>query len=128
MKTAKSLPEAELEVMKALWHLEKPSGRAEIEGLLNQSKTWATQTILTMLSRLEKKGFVAVVRAGEGRGNLYSASVQKNDYLQSESKTVLDKLFGGSPKAFMASLLQSDRLSTNDIEELESYIRATALL
>ena len=54
----KRLPDAELEVMKALWQAKDPLTRAELEQAL-AGNGWAGTTLLTLLSRLEGKGYVA---------------------------------------------------------------------
>lgn len=57
------LPDAELEVMQALWRQEKypVSSAALMEELAG--RRWQTATLLKLLSRLEERGFV---EAGEG--------------------------------------------------------------
>lgn len=116
----KRLPDAELEIMKALWKLDKPATRAEIMENVNPEPKWAPTTVLSMLSRLGEKGFVVSEKAANG--NLYSARIARDDYLKNESQTVLDKLFDGSPKNFMTSLVQSNSLSDDDLLELRSYL------
>lgn len=120
MKELVRLPDAELEVMKALWQINRPAARVEIEEALKGQRQWAAQTIVSMLARLETKGFVHTKRVG--KGNLYSPAVKREDYLRTESTTLLEKLFDGSPKAFMAALMQNNALSSKDIEELENYL------
>ena len=64
------LPDAELEVMQALWRQEKypVSSAALMEELAG--RRWQTATLLKLLSRLEERGFVK--REKEGRNNLYT--------------------------------------------------------
>ena len=52
------LPDAELEVMKALWSLgDYPAHTGDIAQKLD--KSWKAPTLLKLLSRLEERGFVA---------------------------------------------------------------------
>lgn len=65
----KRLPDAELEVMKALWDAGRPLTRPELDGALCGHR-WAATTVLGLLSRLEGKGFLT--RRRQGRGYLYA--------------------------------------------------------
>ena len=70
--------------------------RSEIEDFMKRKKKLAPTTILTLLSRLEKKKFVSVKK--EGKANLYRALVTQEEYQQQEGKHVLEKLYGNSLK------------------------------
>ena len=113
----KRLPDAELEVMKVLWELGPDTSRSEVEGGL-ASFGWAANTVNTYLSRLADKGFVSVRR--EGKTNLYTPLVSREDYLSFDSRVVLDRLYG-SPKNFVAALAR-DGLERGELEELQALL------
>ena len=113
----KRLPDAELEVMKVLWELGPDTSRSEVEGGL-ASFGWAANTVNTYLSRLADKGFVSVRR--EGKTNLYTPLVSREDYLSFDSRAVLDRLYG-SPKNFVAALAR-DGLERGELEELQALL------
>ena len=50
------------------------------------------------------------------------ALVSRDAYLQSESRNVLTRVFGGSVKQFVAALNGGESLSTRDVEELSDYL------
>lgn len=120
-KRIQKLPDSELDVMIALWNGHQEMTRSEIEEFMNQKKKLAPTTILTLLSRLEKKNFVSVKK--EGKANLYSALVAQEEYQQQEGKHVLEKLYDNSLKNFVATLYQGKQIDQNDIEELESFLQ-----
>lgn len=120
-KRIQKLPDSELDVMIALWNGHQEMTRSEIEEFMNQKKKLAPTTILTLLSRLEKKNFVSVKK--EGKANLYSALVTQEEYQQQEGKHVLEKLYDNSLKNFVATLYQEKQIDQNDIEELESFLQ-----
>ncbi|MBM6668757.1 MAG: BlaI/MecI/CopY family transcriptional regulator [Lachnospiraceae bacterium] len=120
-KRIQKLPDSELDVMIALWNGHQEMTRSEIEEFMNQKKKLAPTTILTLLSRLEKKNFVSVKK--EGKANLYSALVTQEEYQQQEGKHVLEKLYDNSLKNFVATLYQGKQIDQNDIEELESFLQ-----
>lgn len=117
--TPKRLPDAELEVMKALWQAGEPLTRPELEARLVQHH-WASTTLLALLARLEAKGYVA--REKQGRGYLYRAALSRRDYLPVESRSALARLFEGSAKNLVAAMAESDALTDRDIAELEEYL------
>ena len=94
--------------------------RAEIESFVNRKKMLAPTTILSLLTRLEKKGFVSVRK--EGKSNLYTALVGQGAYQQQEGRTVLEKLYGNSLKNFVAALYQGKSVSGNQLKELEEFL------
>lgn len=115
------LPDSELDIMLVLWSQEPPMSRLEIERIVNQKKTLASTTILTLLSRLEKKQFVAVEK--RGKMNYYTPLVSCEEYRQNESRNVLEKLYGNSLKKFVASLYQGKEMNQENIQELSEFLR-----
>lgn len=57
-----------------------------------------------------------------GRGYLYTATLTRSEYLPAESKSVWQRLFGGSPRSFVAALAETDTLTDADIDELTAYL------
>ena len=54
------LPDAELEVMQAIWACEPPVARADIEEILYKTHPMAMTTLLTLLTRLGEKQFITI--------------------------------------------------------------------
>ncbi|MDO5346601.1 MAG: BlaI/MecI/CopY family transcriptional regulator [Lachnospiraceae bacterium] len=120
-KNVGRLPDSELDIMLVLWNHEPPMSRLEIEQIVNQKKALAATTILTLLSRLEKKQFVSVEK--KGKINYYTPLVSCEEYQQNESKNVLEKLYGNSLKKFVASLYQGKKMNQENIQELSEFLR-----
>ena len=118
------LPDAELEVMQALWGCEVPAARAAIEQHLPASHPMALTTLLTLLTRLSDKGFVAIQK--DGRKSLYTPLVSREDYLASQSRSFVENICGGSISAF-ASALCSSGLSKEDLAELRALLERSEL-
>lgn len=117
----KRLPDAELEVMKALWDAGRPLTRPELDGALCGHR-WAATTVLGLLSRLEGKGFLT--RRRQGRGYLYAPAVPREAYLAVEGRSALGRMFAGSAKNLVAALHECDALSRQEIDELSAYLEA----
>lgn len=115
----KRIPDAELDVMQAVWSLEPPVSRVEIENILNENYPLAPTTILTLLSRLVDRGFLSLEKSG--RSNQYTPTISRQDYIASQSRSFLDKLCGGDIGVF-ATALNDLRLSKDDKEELKKLL------
>ena len=74
-KTINRLPDSELDIMLVLWKYEPPMTRIEIERVVNEKKALAPTTILSLLTRLEKKNFVKVTK--QGKMNLYTPLISQ---------------------------------------------------
>ena len=116
----KRLPDSELEIMMIIWDFGKPVTRFEIETQMDQSRKLSPTTVLSFLSRLQEKGFLAVQKSG--KNNVYIALVEKEDYMQAESRSILKRVYKNSAKNFIAALYDGNSLSDEELKELEDYI------
>jgi predicted transcriptional regulator len=121
----KRLPDSELEIMMIIWELDKPVTRMEIESHMEGEKKLSPTTILSFLSRLEEKGFLAVEK--EGKNNVYIALVDREIYVQKESWNILKRLYQNSIKNFLTALFDSRELSERELMELEEFVREKRL-
>lgn len=116
----KKLPESEQEIMMIVWEYAEPVSRFQIEEKWNVEKNIAPSTILTLLTRLEKKGFIQKVR--NGKSNLYVPLVEKENYIGTVGKNMLDKMFQGSLAKFASSLYDGEKLSSKEVKQLQEFI------
>lgn len=116
----KRLPDSELELMMIIWELNKPVTRFEIEEKLGDERKLSPTTILSFLSRLQEKGFLAVEKAG--KNNVYIALVDQESYVQRESRNILKRLYQNSARHFLAALYDGEGLTDEELEELEEFI------
>ncbi len=119
MSDIKRLPDAELEVMQALWSLGGEGRSRELEAVIGEKHSMAITTLLTLLGRLENKAFVEVRK--EGRSGVYRALVSESEYLASQSRLFVERLCRGSMTAFAAALAGSG-ISDEDLEELRRLL------
>ena len=115
----KRLPDTELEVMKALWASGPDTPRAALERSLAPFG-WAANTINTYLTRLCDKGYLSARR--EGRSNFYTPLVSQEKYREFDSRSVLQRLYGGSLGSFVAALTAEKPLAQSEIDELRRYL------
>ena len=119
MTEIKKLPESEFEIMMAVW--EHP-GPVTSEVLLDRlNKTWKKSTLLNFLTRLCERGFLSCEK--QGKINVYTPLVAREDYIQWESAGFLKKVHLGSLTGLVASLYDGEAITKSDLEELENFIR-----
>ena len=123
-ETIRRLPDAELEVMQAIWACEPPVARADIEEILYKTHPMAMTTLLTLLTRLGEKQFITIEK--NGRRSYYTPCVSQEDYLASQSKTFVEKLCGGNLSTFAAALCSSG-LTKEELAELRDMLERGTL-
>lgn len=123
-RSIRRLPDSELELMQIIWQKEPPVSRTEIEESLKNDHALAATTILTLLTRLCEKGFLQIEK--QGRANLYTPLISQREYLASESRSLLDKLYGGSIKTFANALCDSG-ISKEELLELRKLLENNEL-
>jgi BlaI family penicillinase repressor len=119
-KIIKRLPDSELEIMMIIWESNEPVTSAYVSKKLKNKKKWKITSVLTFLSRLVEKGFVASTR--EGKINIYSAIIGEQEYLESEGRSFMEKLYGNSLTTFVSSLYKCNAINDADLAELRNFI------
>lgn len=108
------ITDSEYEIMNLLWEAGRPLSVAEIrQGL--KGTGWEATTIKTLIARLTEKGALTRSKAGV---YLYAPTLGREEYTASAADSLVNRLFRGSAKALVASLIGSKDLTEQDIEEL----------
>lgn len=113
------ISEAESQVMEVLWE-RAPQSAEDVAGALADRQPWQEATIKTLLNRLLKKRAVAAER--DGRRYLYRPLIGRGDYVLAESKSLLDRLYGGRVSALVAHFSQTEKLTKKDIADIRALI------
>ncbi len=114
------ISDAEHAVMEVLWE-EAPLAAADVAERVGPERSWSVRTVKTLLSRLLAKG--AIVHEEDGRRYLYRPAIAREDFLERESEKLLDRMFGGRVTPLVAHLAERNRLSPQDIEEIEALLK-----
>lgn len=117
----KKLSEAEFQVMKAIWVYEPPVTSSMVMGHLSGEKSWLIQSVVTLLSRLVKKGFLCSEKKSKER--LYYPLVSKEDYLQFETGNFIKQYHENSFISLLSTLHQDKELTDEDLDDLQEWIR-----
>ena len=114
-----SISEAESRVMEALWRA-APQSSEEIVAAVQQESDWHEKTIRTLLGRLVAKG--AANAAKDGRRYLYSPRLTREQWQSLESRSLLDRVFGGKLSPLLAHFSEHEKLGVKDIAELRKLL------
>jgi BlaI family transcriptional regulator, penicillinase repressor len=109
--------------MEALWNGGACSVR-EIQEAFPEPGRPAYTTVQTTVYRLEKKQAVRISKR-ISNANIFEAAISRN---QAQSRLIdeLLNLFGGGTKPVMAHLIQTGKLTLEDIHDAEKTIRNLA--
>ena len=116
----KRLPDAEFEVMRAVWRSHWPITTSQIIQLLEPQKKWKPQTVMTMLVRLTEKNFLASGKVGRERS--YTPLVSEMDYLRAETGSFMERLSGASVGSLVRTMYEGEKLTEDDIRELKEWL------
>jgi predicted transcriptional regulator len=115
-----SLTRPELQILEVLWTRGACSIRELHDGLPAKGRP-AFTTVQTVVYRLEKKKAVRCVKR-ISKANIFEAAISR-DQAHTTLVDELLKLFGGRPKPVMARLVESGRLTLEDIKEAEDALK-----
>lgn len=115
-----SLSETEMKLMHEIWKLNHPVKSSELLNLFSEKegKEWKGQTIATFLSRLVDKGMLSVKR--DGRSNTYTPCLSLKEYKKREAQSLLNTMYQGSVKNFLATLYD-DKVTSDELDELKKW-------
>ena len=114
------ISDAEHAVMEVLWD-ESPLTANDVAERVAPSRGWSANTVKTLLGRLLAKNSIAAEE--DGRRYLYRPLVERGDYVEGESRRLIDRLFGGRLTPLVAHLAERDALTDEDIAEIEALLK-----
>jgi predicted transcriptional regulator len=114
------ISDAEHAVMEVLWD-ESPLTATDVAERVAPSRGWSANTVKTLLGRLLAKNTIAAEE--DGRRYLYRPLVERGDYVEGESRRLIDRLFGGKLTPLVAHLAERDALTDDDIAEIEALLK-----
>jgi BlaI family penicillinase repressor len=119
MITIPKISEAEWVVMEVVWR-KHPITALEVVQQLTHYKQWQDQTIRTMLRRLIRKK--ALTYKAEGKVYYYQPKISREQCVRGESRSFLERIFGGATQPLLVQLVQESKLSPEEIAELKRIL------
>lgn len=112
------LSDAEFRIMLLLW--EEPQSMPQILAKIGEETGWTKHAILTFLSRMIKKGAIEPIEAKPARK--YRPLVSRDEIVQEETRNFIDRVYQGKAGLLIASLVQEESLSREEVEELAAML------
>jgi BlaI family transcriptional regulator, penicillinase repressor len=122
-KTAATLTEQELEIMKIVWDLGTTTVRQVYERLLTEREI-AYTTVMTMMQVLERKG--RLVKSFDEKAHVYRPSEPKQKVIGGMVQEFMNRVFNGSAEPLLLQLVDDEKLSQDDIERLRKILKKRA--
>jgi BlaI family penicillinase repressor len=114
------LGRVELQIMNVVW--EKGTATvSDVKDALSRGRKPAYSTILTMMRKLEAKGYLD--HEVHERTYVYRPTISKKAVRHSMVGEVLDRLFEGSPSLLLNSLAEQNRISEKELRQIKKLIR-----
>ena len=114
----------ELEIMHVIWDRGKATVH-EIKDGLSEKHPAAYTTFLTMMQRMEKKGFVAHEIHEDGKSYVYRPLVSRKSVSVSMFRDVYVRLFHGSSEQLLSVLntfFRDEKMTPEEIQNLRKLI------
>jgi predicted transcriptional regulator len=119
MESAHQLSDLQIAIMRVIWSRGEATV-AEVQNALQRERGLANTTIATVLSRLEKRGFLA--HRSHGRQYVYRALLTEPEVRRGMVAEFMERLFQGDVTELVSSLLGSREMSTGDLERVRALI------
>ena len=87
---------------------------------LSTTTTWNPSTAKTLVRRLVQKGVVEV--SGTRRSYRYSPLFSRQECLRAETRSFLDRMYGGTLKPMLVAFVRDEDLSPDDLDELRRVL------
>jgi BlaI family penicillinase repressor len=113
--------DSELEVLKVLWSTGPATVRDVEAKLRRRTRRLAYNTVLTLLTRLREKGYVAADRSG-GTAHLFRPLVTRDELLTLGLTTLADRICDGTASPLVHALVRGQRLSQEEIAHLRQLL------
>src|ERR1041385_2442793 len=120
MSAPPNISEAEWEVMRVFWDRKTSITAQEVIDALADRKQWSPRTIKTLLNRLVKKSALGFEE--EGKRYRYWSRVSMEQCMRSESRSFLQRVFGGEAGPMLNYFVSTAKLSPQEIAELKKIL------
>jgi BlaI family transcriptional regulator, penicillinase repressor len=114
-----ALSPGQLEIMDIVWR-HGDATVAEVWKALSARRQIARNTVLTMLTRLEEKGWLA--RQADAHAHVYRSTVPRETALGTMLDQLVEAAFGGSAEGLVMTLLQGRKISKEETARLRALL------
>jgi BlaI family penicillinase repressor len=112
--------DAEREVLRGLWDAGPGTVRELQQRLAAGAPSWTRSTVITLLQRLEKKGYVASDRSGFAF--VFRAIVSREELVHQRVSELAAELYDGQAAPLMLAFAQRQHFTPQELAELRRYL------
>jgi len=120
---SKTLTEQELEIMKIVWDRGNATVRDVYETLLDRRRV-AYTSVMTMMNILEQKGHLK--RKQVDRAYLYESTKPRAQVTRGMVREFVDRVCNSSAEPLLLHLVEDEKLTEKDLDEMKRLIRRKA--
>lgn len=114
------ISDTEMEVLEALWE-NGPGTVRDIDAVLRDGgRRWAYTTVLTLLQRLQAKGYVDSDKSA--MAHVFKAAISREKLLRRRLKDLANQLSGGLATPLMLALVEDHQFSPEDIGQFRKLL------
>jgi len=118
------LPDSELKVMQIIWDMYKQNQKVDAGSMIDEYPNvighLKLTTVLTLITRLNDKGFVKTEK--QGRINYYIPLVDEDRYKNNAAAEFVESVYKSSPISLMSALFDIGVIKQEDIDEFRRQI------
>jgi BlaI family transcriptional regulator, penicillinase repressor len=115
-----AVSETELEVLKVLWE-QGPGTVREVNATLHRrGRRWAYTTVLTLLQRLQAKGYVGSDKSDAA--HVFTAAVSRDRLLKQRLRELADDLCRGTATPLLLALVEGGRFTAEEIAQFRQLL------
>jgi predicted transcriptional regulator len=112
--------DAELDVLKVLWEAGPSTVRDVAAALRRRRRRLAYNTVLTLLSRLREKGYVAADRSEAA--HVFRAIVTRDELVGFSLAALVDRVCDGAASPLVHALVRNQRFSAEEIAHFRKLL------
>jgi predicted transcriptional regulator len=116
------LTQAELRVMEVVWRMGKATVPEVLEALSEEADL-AYNTVLTMMTILERKGYLRHTPPKTGRAFVYHPKVNRRQASRNAVRHLLGRFFGDSAEALVLNLIEDEKLSDAQLKRVRELLK-----
>lgn len=118
------ISDAEREILNVLWDHGPGLVRDVQQRLVGRGPDWTRSTVITLLQRLEKKGYVGSDRSRHAF--VFRALVTREDLVHQRMLELADELCGGQTTPLLLAFARRQRFTVAELAELRGLIEQLA--
>lgn len=110
----------ELQIMNVVWERGKATVH-DVKDVLGRGRKPAYSTILTMMRKLEAKGYLE--HDVDDRTYVYRPTISQQAVRHGVLGDIVDRLFEGSPSLLLNSLVEQNRISEKELKQIQKLMK-----